>query len=253
MNDSLRKIITPEEQELEAKLRQLDQLEDDLLTKETELETLRLELQALEKKYLDSVGRKFSELDKLEQRIADLLTKPKEETVFEDVPESEPYSRSEFEEQERKNDFHIPEDLKHLYRELSKKVHPDLTTDPAEKKVREKFMTEVNRAYSERSRARLSELLRQWMERPEAIKEDDIGSRLVRAIRQISVIKKKIGMIEAETTELKQSQLFKLKIQAEEYAEKGKSLFAEMIEKITVDIEMARVKLKNLLNLEEVV
>lgn len=247
MIEAIKKTQTPEEQELEAKLRQLDQLEDELLTKETELETLRLELQALEKKYLDSVGRKFLELDKLEQRIADLLIKPKEESVFEDVPESEPYSRAKFEEQEKKEDYHIPDDLKRLYRELCKKVHPDLTTDPAEKKIREKFMAEVNTAYREKNRSRLLELLQQWLDRPESIKEDDIGSRLVRAIRQIAMIKKKIAVIEAEAIELKQSQLYKLKVQFEEYAKKGQSLFAEMIEKINVDIDKAREKLKSLL------
>ncbi len=63
----------------------------------------------------------------------------------------------------------------------------------------------------------------------------------------------KIAVIETETLELKQSQLFKLKIQAAEYAEKGESLFAEMIEKISVDIEKAREKLNSLYNLEEVV
>ncbi|MGD9706415.1 MAG: hypothetical protein AB7V07_01930 [Candidatus Delongbacteria bacterium] len=252
MNESVKKTQTPEEYELELKLRELDRFEDVLLTKETDLETLRTELQILEKRYLNSVGRKFAELDKLEKKIADLLVrnKPEKEESANAFEENKDIQNDDecFEEKiHEKDDFHVSDDLKKLYRDIAKRVHPDLTTDPEEKKIREKYMSEVNKAYKERNRNRLLELLQQWMERPESIKEDDIGSRLVRIIRQISLVKKKINQLDAEYKDLMESQIYKLKIKHEEYEEEGKNLFKEMIERIDVDIEKAKIRLEELL------
>ena len=62
---------SPEEEELERKRQELDHLLSELAESELELATLRSELVAFERRYLERVGSRYAELDKLEAQIAE--------------------------------------------------------------------------------------------------------------------------------------------------------------------------------------
>jgi DnaJ-class molecular chaperone len=55
--------------------------------------------------------------------------------------------------------FKPSDDLKRLYREIAKRIHPDLATDDAERAKRNQLMAEVNRAYADGDEARLRAIL----------------------------------------------------------------------------------------------
>jgi len=55
----------------------------------------------------------------------------------------------------KREPFTPSENLKKLYREVAKRVHPDLATEESERQRRHELMAEANRAYAEGDEARL--------------------------------------------------------------------------------------------------
>ncbi len=62
---------SPEEEELHRKRGELENLRSELAESELELATLRSELIAFERRYLEVVGSRYAELDALEAQIAE--------------------------------------------------------------------------------------------------------------------------------------------------------------------------------------
>ena len=97
---------TPEQQELDKKLAELAALETELAQRELDVATTQAELHSFEQEYLRVVGIRYTELDRLEAQIAEYMA----------------YLESS-------KDFKPSESLKKLYREVAKRIHPDLATD----------------------------------------------------------------------------------------------------------------------------
>ncbi len=64
---------TPEEQELENKLAELAALETSLAGRELDLATHLAQLHAFERKYLQIVGSRYTEINRLEAQIAEYM------------------------------------------------------------------------------------------------------------------------------------------------------------------------------------
>lgn len=79
-------------------------------------------------------------------------------------------------------------ELKVLYRDAAKRIHPDLATDEAEKERRHTLMA-LNAAYAAGDARAIQRILDGEASRPEAIRGDDIGARLMRAIRKIAQVR----------------------------------------------------------------
>jgi hypothetical protein len=99
---------SPEEEELERKRLELADLETELVQKELDLTTLNAELHNFEREYTQ-----------ISEYMAYL---------------------------ESSRGFRPSDSLKKLYREVAKRIHPDLVTDETEKKRRQQLMIEANQA-----------------------------------------------------------------------------------------------------------
>lgn len=121
MESAITKRKTPEEQELDKKLAELAALEAELAESELDLATLQAELHAFEREYLRVVGIRYTELDWVEAQIAEYMA----------------YLESS-------RNFKPSDSLKKLYREVAKSIHPDLTTDEAERSCRQRLMAEAS-------------------------------------------------------------------------------------------------------------
>ena len=77
--------------------------------------------------------------------------------------------------------------LKSLYREVAKRVHPDLTSDEADRSRRQRLMAEANRAFEQGDAYRLAKILEDSDGRREAIPETDAPPDLARAVRKITL------------------------------------------------------------------
>src|SRR5258708_3842554 len=124
------------------------------------------------------------------------------------------------------------QELKSLYRQTAKRVHPDLSFDPEDRKLRQRFMAEANRAYEMGDVDRLKRILEEYESCPEAVLGEGVGVDLVRVIRKITQVKRRLAEIERELKKLIGSELAKLRAKAEEYDKLGRDLLAEMAEQI---------------------
>lgn len=253
--DSLIKKITPEEIELEKKRTELSKLEDDLALKELDLTTLQVTLEDLRRRYLRIVGVKLASLDSIEAKIAEIIARlePKNEDARKEADRSHTQAKesadatgSITEEEYAQEPFKPSEELKKLYRELAKKVHPDLAPDDEARERRTRFMQEVNQAYAAGDEERLRSLMNEWESSPDSVSGEGTGAELIRIIRQIANVLARIEAINNEMDNLKESELYKLKLKIDETQHEGRDLLLEMAADVDGQIDDANTRLKNM-------
>lgn len=100
--------------------------------------------------------------------------------------------------------------LKALYREVAKAVHPDLATDEVEKARRTHLMSAASAAYAAGDESTLRRILDDEAVRPESIIGSDVGSRLVRVLRQVAQVRSRLGTLEQLRRELEIDPMWEL-------------------------------------------
>jgi hypothetical protein len=143
----------------------------------------------------------------------------------------------------KREPFRPSENLKKLYREVAKRIHPDLATDESDRKRRHELMTEANRAYEEGDEARLEAILRDWETSPESVKGEGPGAELVRVIRKIAQVEHRLKAIDAEIARVEETDLYQLKNQVDQAEEEGRDLLAEMASQVDQQVAEARGRL----------
>jgi hypothetical protein len=241
----------PEERELARKRQEQAKLEAELAECELQLANLHGELGSLERRYLKLVGLPYAELDELRAQVAERMAA--EDPANDRLQRAAREARLRAKEsqgdacvkasEEVKNFSPSPE-LKRLYREVAKKIHPDLTADPDERVRRQELMAEANRAYQASDESQLAGVLEAYESSPESVKGEGAGAELVRVIRKLSLIKNRLAEIEHELDRLANSDLYLLKLQVQEAQEHGRDLLEEMAEKVARRVVDAKEQLK---------
>lgn len=240
---------SPEDIELQRKTDELQALEALLAERELELATLRAELQAFERRYLHAVGLRMRQLDELEAELAELQARRAPEDFILKVKARR--ARTKADGSAREGDelrdgkefdaqFIPSNNLKSLYRELAKKVHPDLATTAKEGARRTSTMAEVNAAYAAGDEAKLRQLLAAWRQSPESVEGEGAGAELVRVIRKIARVQMRLAEIKTQLSNEKDSDIHKL--WAEDQAlkvERGGDLIEEMARHLDGRIDAA--------------
>ncbi len=241
--------LRPEEAELERKRALLASFEAKLAQRELDLHTVQAELLAFEARYLRAIGAHYAELDELRAQIAEAqaAAKPEDPEAGEQAAgarakaqESAQTAYDASREPERPTRFQPSEELRRLYREFAKQVHPDLATDEEDRASRTRLMAEVNRAYEEGDEARLQAIMEEWESRPEAVTGEDVPAQLVRVIRKIAQVESRLYQIDTDMAQLEESDLYGLKAKADEAERKGGDLIAEMVEALERQIAEVR-------------
>jgi hypothetical protein len=125
----------------------------------------------------------------------------------------------------------MEEQIKNLFRELARRFHPDLTSDPEEKKWREEIMTRVNQAYSSRDLKALRALAEQPdrpVDSPNQTKEQEIAGLKAELKRLDGVI----ADLKARINHLEESPAWQLKLEARLKRRTGADLLTELEAKI---------------------
>ena len=129
----------------------------------------------------------------------------------------------------------MEEQIKNLFRELARRFHPDLTSDPEEKKWREEIMTRVNQAYSNRDLKALRSLAEQPdrpVDAPNQTKEQEIAGLKAELKRLDGVI----ADLKARIKHLEESPAWQLKMEARLKRRSGADLLTELEAKINDQI-----------------
>lgn len=210
---------TAEEIELRQKQEQLEQKESVLAELELTHSTLEANLRQFEIEYYLKVGAKYAEIDQLQATLDRIIASrfPFDETARTKASESEERADQSARDSEQLKDraqksqrFAPTPELKAIYRELAKLLHPDLAIDEKEKKRRHTLMQQTNDAYQSGDLNALTALLDAEKNNPERVTGDDIGSALVRVIRKIAQADRRITQLEAGLNALKATDLFLL-------------------------------------------
>lgn len=212
-----------EARHLEDMQQELIDLEFKLAQRELDLATFQAELETFERHYMQVVGMRQQELDRIEAQIVD-------------------YAAS----LEAIQNFSPSLTIKQLYRDIAKQIHPDLATDPEERRRREALMAEVNRAYSAGDVERLQTLFQNWRESPESVQGDDTAAQLERTLRKIAQSQTRLLSIEEQIQNLEKTDLHVL-LQKQQQVEKlGRNLLNEMANQLEHQIQTAQVRLQEL-------
>lgn len=243
--------LKPEERELARKQSEQERLEAELAECELQLETLRGELRSLESRYLNLVGAGYADLDELRAQLAERLAA--------EEPGSERLQRAAREARARANEsrstaaekkdaaakaFAPSAELKRAYRVAAKRIHPDLSADEKDRARRQELMAEVNRAYHDGDDAQIEKIVERYEASPENVQGEGAGAELVRVIRRLSWMQTRLGEIEMEMQKLVSSDLYLLKMQADDAHEQNRDLIAEMAEKVRERIADAKERLQ---------
>jgi hypothetical protein len=253
-NEPVRK-AKPEEEELRKKQSEFSDLESKLADQELFLTNLRSELLAFERKYVRLVGQRYAELDDIEAGIAEHFARAHPEDRRANDFAANARSQADTSRANvadglalKATDSGPPrsQTLKNLYREVAKRIHPDLTTDSKDRLKRQEWMAQANRAFEEGNEARLRAILEEYESSPEAVKEEGAAADLVRMIRKIAQANRRLSEIAKEIGELEESELFELKEKVEQAATKGIDLLRDMALDLDSRIAASRERLDSL-------
>ena len=245
---------SPEKIELERYRKELAGVSEQLADRELELATLQRNLAAFEHAYLSTVGKKQAELDAIEAEVARILQviDPDDEHLKSNAEEWSKRASESAEaagsaiDEPRGSKSQPSETLRELYKTAARQIHPDLATTDKERKLRERLMADVNDAYERGDGERIERIIDEWRHAPEQVTGEDIGSEIVRVIRQINQVRSRIAKVDVEIERLSASALAVLKAKCDEAAEQGRDLLAEMRRTLGSQIESAMIRLESL-------
>src|SRR5579863_209976 len=238
-NPSVKPPVKPEEQELARKREEQIALEAELADRELRAANINAELLAFERQYLHYVGSRYAELDELKAQIAERLAKeqPSNERAQQAAREAraragETKSAAGEKSAEAPRAFHATPEMKRLYRDVAKRIHPDLTSDRDDRSKRQILMAEANEAYQKGDEARLTKILHEYECSPESVQGEGPGAELIRVIRRISQARGRLAEIEAEMQEILRSDLHQLKSRVDDAQKNGRDVLKEMVAKV---------------------
>jgi len=192
--------LTPEAEHLAEQERLVAELTEQLTSKEADFAETGSAFARFRAGYLRRFAPLYAELDRLEaeiaQHIADTEPTPASQAKAAEAAVQAEESQQAIDDQSAEPDADdgngpatLSPELKALYRDAAKQIHPDLATDDAEKERRQPLMAALNAAYDAGDGDAIQRILDGEASRPEAITGDDIGARLMRVIRKIAQVR----------------------------------------------------------------
>ena len=236
---------TPDDIELLDKREQLAAVRTVLAEREAELAQLRAQLKTFEGRYLRQVGILYAELDDLEARIAerevDLYDSDSARHRAEEARRrAQETHDAAFADAREAEEFDPPPNLKALFREVAKRIHPDFARDEVEQKHFTLLMARANQAYSRGDIDTLQHLLDDHREIHASIAGEGAAAELRRILRQIQHAERDIAKLEAERHTLLATEIAQLHVEAEAAAREHRDLLTELATNLREQIADAR-------------
>jgi len=225
---------------------ELQALLDRLTAKERDLDGLKTELQALQERYLRDVGAMYAELATLDAAVVEIeirlgLREPPAETDDGPASAGDDVTTGD-------GCAHRPApsaDLKRVFRDVARAVHPDLARDDAARFRRHSLMAEANRAYAEQDADRLLLILHAWSHDPDATDDPHLDED-ARLTRRLAAVQATLASVEAEFAELRGTAIYRLKQKIDETKQQGWDLFGEIVMQVKSEVARANARLRSL-------
>jgi hypothetical protein len=225
----------------------LPDLEKRLDDRERELAAVKDELLQLQTRYFAEVGALYDQLGEIDRRVAELeirlgLRPPADERA-EDADVDEPTDADAVLAPGCAARSAASPDLKRVFRDLAKAIHPDRAADGPERFRRHSLMAEANRAYAERDEDRLRLILRAWERHPGATLDPDRDGDRGSARRRVAAIEERLLAIDGEFADLRSSAIGRLKTKIDDTRAQGWDLLAEIVSEVKRQIGRSTARL----------
>jgi len=224
-------------------------LELDIAVRERELADAKDELHRLQRRYLQEVGPHYAQLAELDARIA-------EREIAAGLRPAEPDAAADDDDDPGERELEMTsacsnrgaptDDLKRMFRQLAKSIHPDLALNDPARWRRHSLMAEANRAYAERDEDRLRLIMHTWERMPDAAVDDDPDAARAHLQRRLADAEARTIAIDLEFADLRRSAIWRLKTKIDDAREQGWDLFAEMVLSVKREVQRASWRLASL-------
>ena len=227
----------PEDAEVFRRRAQLANLRATLATREADLDHLRAQLNSFEGRYIRQVGVIYIQLDEWENRIAELHN-PTQPQPQPEALEPEPTPTDE------------PDlaalDLKSLFREVAKRIHPDRARSALDELHRTHLMAQANAAFLRNDADVLQRMLNGYDPSTETGDAQAAAAQLARLTEQIAQAEQDILNLDAEIHALAASEMADLRDRTVSAALDGRDLLAELAARVkgSIGIAMRRYELE---------
>jgi len=230
---------------------ELKVLETALAEEELALTTLLAELAVFQARYFREVGVLYAELDEWNARIAEFLaqrdgSREDRSAAYEARIQAEKSARAVRTEMPLPPKFKPSLSLKCLYREVARKVHPDLATDEDDRCKREQLMAEANMAYQRGDAEALKRILDRYESREEGTRSTDLTAEVESLLRLIARIRSRLSQIDQQIANFQVSHLAELKNRADAAENEGRILLTEMAADLRKRVAAARLRFESL-------
>jgi hypothetical protein len=230
--------IPPEELELAHRRRELAEARAILAERDVALGHLRDKIFGFEARYIRQVGVLYRQLDEIEEKLADL--KVSRETL-----EERDDARAAYRKAHPEYDPNAPADelvesavrnldvnLKLIFRELAKRIHPDFATDARDADRRTHLMAQANEAFVRGDAALLERMIDGYDAAGEAFGRTNPAAELPRVKALIERVLLDIGATEREHASIAESEMAQLREETAQAARSGRDLLAEMAARV---------------------
>jgi len=220
-----------------------DTLRDRLAEIEEEHATLRSELAAFQSDYLRLVGVVDLQVQELEAKILAIVAA--RSGVLDDQVAAEAAEQRFRETTTALGAIPAPagpppsDDLKTLFRDAAKRMHPDLVQDEAGRAHAEAFMKRLNQAYKSGDSEGIGNLVRQWETSPYATAGAGGGGITADASPALHAA---IAHAETRLSEARDSDLARLMEQSFQHSMEGRDLLLELRQDAEAALGTARAK-----------
>ena len=225
-------------------------VELELVVRERDLLAIKAELHALQRRYLQEVGPHYAQLADLDAKITEREIAAGLRPAIDDDDATEgddDAGERELEMTSSCSNRGAPtDDLKKMFRQLAKSIHPDLALNDPARWRRHSLMAEANRAYAERDEDRLRLIMNTWERMPGAALDDDPDAAQERVRRRLADADARMIAIDLELADLRRSAIWRLKTKIDDARAQGWDLFAEMILSVKREVQRASWRLATL-------
>jgi hypothetical protein len=232
---------SPEEFELVFRRREVATLRASLADREKHLAQLRNRIFSFEGRYIRQVGVLYVQLEQWQTRIAKLqvASESMEETerLLSEALEDSTNEATNEKTNEAADEVQAPKtaaDVRALFRELAKRIHPDFAHDAADERHRTQLMAQANAALLRND----ADLLHRMLHGHDLPHDHDVAPavELARTLKLLQQLQADLAALEAEIHTLTHSEMAQLRERTLLAAAKGRDLLAELAARVKGNI-----------------
>ena len=145
------------------------------------------------------------------------------------------------------------DELKSMFRDAAKKIHPDLADDEQDRELRTRLMAELNEAYAKGDKDAIRNIVDQYNASEVAVKGEGVGYDLMRMIRRLYQIRNHITELESMKASLEQSDDWANVLAVREAEDRGENYFRNFSEKLMKRIEYLETQLGHGFDIDDLI